>query len=125
MDNFILLQISADQFLLGTGTLSRADRADPGRFSFYTPDFYLQEPLPWIIPSNTTIVTKEELLSWIAKHEVFLETIFSWNPFESDDFEVSFNKIQKEISEGNIQKVVPVLFETELSINPATHLHSI
>lgn len=81
--------------------------------SFYQPDFFLTDALPWRIPSQWALVDLRELRE-IARFEGRPENRgfepFRWTEPSIDGFAREFEALQSEFGSGKLTKAVPVVF---------------
>ena len=132
-----MLEISPDRYLLGQGPFRVAKRPALGQWSLFHPPFFFFPPFQknkkpyWYIPSASSFFSKKELIASL-KAEPKVSAVWQNPCFDSfqklqehhdkigvvwqnpcfDSFQKVFFKIKEQIKTHNIQKAVPVFFET-------------
>ena len=106
----LLLQLSQNQFVLGTAPFSFHKKPLKG---FYFPGFFFQNPLPWIKPKRVFFLDRKDLISWLLSQEA-IKNPPDPNPFSLPsftEFNSVFSQLKQQIKRGELQKGVPVFFE--------------
>lgn len=99
------IQTNSEKCLVGHGPFKKAHQPASEKISFYLPDFFLSDPRPWWIPSQTEIIPVKELaLPCFGK--------IDWSPPLKETFNRDFAGMRRLIAEGKLKKGVPVFFET-------------
>lgn len=110
------------RFWMTRGLLARASGPRFGAFSFYAPDFFLDDAQPWIVSGG------EDTADWVGEYEpAALERLgrlsggielpaegLAWMPPSRLFFEECFADLQREFEAGQLAKAVPVFFERAL-----------
>ena len=114
MSDLVYIQTEPNKIVLGHGALTLSDQPDSLKPCFYFNDYFLTYTKPWIIAEHISEFTISEFLSFLqnsSNTDLKQETKFDWINFEQDKFKKFFHKIKLSISEGIIEKIVPVVFE--------------
>ncbi len=118
-----LLEISPGRYLLGEGPFCAEREPAPGKWSLFHPPFFFFPPFQknkkpyWYIPSVATVFSKKELLAFLPQQKLKSPPLSSftgllWKKPHFNSFQEVFFKIKEQIKKNNIQKAVPVFFET-------------
>ncbi|RME17495.1 MAG: hypothetical protein D6797_02370 [Bdellovibrio sp.] len=101
-----IFQWSPHLWVMGWGNRER--RASPlqEKIHFFVPDFYLEEPKPWVVFENVAIFE-----SFPFRQEMAFLSRLSWQPPLQEEFERIFLRVQRELQSGNLLKAVPVIKE--------------
>lgn len=99
---------SEDRWIIAWGRPRRAELPDPERPSFYAPDFFLRDPEPWRIYPEAAAVSPDGLAQVLTAPA----TGRSWQPFDEEGFAAAFHRVKDAIGRGDLQKAVPVVFDT-------------
>ena len=100
----IFLQINSKRCLLGFGPFEKMAQPPSGKTAFYLPDFFLEDPTPWWLPSRTEIISATAL-------EIPTFVGIDWTPPSREKFNRDFADLQKKIAKEGFRKGVPVFFE--------------
>jgi menaquinone-specific isochorismate synthase len=109
-----ILGISNGRVLLGMGAARRSSRPDfdsKHRVSFYAPDFFLTQSEPWLIYETSFEIGTLELLQELTQLDSATPPSLRWSNPPRDLFERAFDTLQKQISQGTLEKGVPFTFE--------------
>jgi hypothetical protein len=106
-----IIGLPNNTFLLGFGepeskNIHQLDSEHP---AFYFPDFFLENPLPWIQYKNNTVVTFEEIANFVNYSHPQLHPM-NWERLETEPFKSSFLELQNEFSSKCLCKAVPYSF---------------
>lgn len=101
----------------------RAALPQPGQFSIYAPDFFLDTSTPWLLPEDPAgpgwigEFTAHDLSRRIAARpdESLPRRSLCWLPPRRDFFEECFGDLQAHFQSGRLTKAVPVFFEQAAS----------
>lgn len=99
---------SEDCWIIARGEPERAARRDPSRPSFYAPDFFLRDEMPWRIYPETTMVSPDGLAQLLAPEG----TTRPWEDFDEAAFAAAFEKILAALRTGRLRKAVPAVFQS-------------
>ncbi len=94
--------------------------------SFYSPDFFLESPSPWVSFGTTRSIKKAELFKILEKYVSQFqrpEALPRFRPLTPKDaFQKEVGRLQNSFKEGALRKAVPVIFEgtefPEKKLNP-------
>lgn len=113
MKSGALLGTTPGRVLAGWGEWRKSASPSGETPSFYVPDFFLSEPLPWRIPSHWAELSVAELLE-AARSRMPLEGPASaelqWSEPGFEGFARQFAELQALFSKGELTKAVPVVF---------------
>ncbi len=115
LDSGFLLALGPDEAWVGWGRVHQSAHPKPGVVQHYASDFYGAEPAPWRAYECTARVSVAVLLDALAGFE---ELPAMGIPFQEPAFEpfaIAFDRIQRAIGAGAIQKAVPVVFATAVA----------
>ena len=112
-----LFQLTKDKYLIGSGPFCRASTPQPNTWSLFHPSFFTSEKLPWFHPTQTQVLSRKELKTLLKtclpkQYEQIQPAKWKWEEANLKNFKNFFLKTQKQIQQGKLQKIVPVLFET-------------
>lgn len=100
---------------MGWGKSTAHAQVPSGGPALYCPDFYLEESTPWVTFSDFVSIRKRDLLHQLGqKLSNAPEAPVSWrwkNP-GYDEFAGQVQRIKSEIQKGELEKAVPVVYET-------------
>ena len=99
---------SDDRWIIAWGAPEKSAAPDPGRPSFYAPDFYLADPEPWRIYPQAAAVSPDTLGQQLGG-EAAPRT---WRNFDEARFASAFDKAQRAFAKGELLKAVPAVFES-------------
>ncbi|BCX48480.1 isochorismate synthase [Haloferula helveola] len=99
---------SEGRVLVGRGPFeTRAVPPETG-VAFYRNDFGLDSSEPWLIPSESALLSKEEAMEWAG---IEGPVDVSWDNLEASPFAEVFQEITTSIRWGIFEKTVPVVVE--------------
>lgn len=98
---------SDDRWIVAWGEPERSAEPDPQRPSFYAPDFYLEDTLPWRVYPRCAAVSPDGL----AQHLVPGRAHRVWREFDAGAFGEKFSAVQAALARGELKKAVPAVFE--------------
>lgn len=98
---------SDDRWIVAWGEPVRAAEPDPGRPSFYAPDFSLEDARPWRIYPQYAAVSPDGL----AQHLAPGRAQRTWREFDASAFAEKFSAVQAALARGELRKAVPAVFE--------------
>jgi len=99
---------SEDRWIIAWGQPERASAPDPERPSFYTPDFFLREKMPWRVYPESAFVAPDSFGQLLQSRDAARR----WETFNQSAFARAFEKINDAFAAGELQKAVPAVFET-------------
>ena len=115
----------AHSWVLGWGGFERSARPQSEGCSLYVPDFFLEDPQPWVRFQFNQTLTHAHLVSALETFLIHFHQdlnlnidldlnhqapYFSWETPRRDFFESGFLEIQQQILHGDLKKAVPVVF---------------
>ena len=114
LENGAFCKMPLGKFLVSWGASIKASSPMPGKHSYFTPDFYLEEDLDWVHFEHNLLMTADEIKSNLRSKK--LDNNLDWFEPDRKEFQNTFEKIKKEISSGHsYSKLVPVVFSTSRS----------
>ncbi len=102
--------MAPDLFILGEAPFTYSSAPVKGQYCFYLNDFFLRSSTPWLIPAETYSITKENFLARFRDYQSF-EGDIDWRPVNTKHFEEAFISAKRLFQAGEIQKIIPVVFE--------------
>jgi len=107
------------QVLWARGGLCRSARPQPAGYSFYAPDFFLDNSQPWLLPEDPADLkgvqqfSAQELIARLAQDEDALPPADArqWHGPKRSEFDQDFGDLQAHFQAGKLRKAVPVFFE--------------
>lgn len=112
-----LMSTGPDQLLIAYGKRSSLRTPDKHAESFYCPDFFLSEAMPWSVYEFCHEVNSKELihiLESIVAKEVLIP--LDWILPDRAQFRKTFKDIQEQFAKGNLLKAVPYVFYKNTSM---------
>ncbi len=116
------------QVLWAQGGLRRSAAPQPGGFSVYAPDFFLDNPQPWLLPQDSAdpqavqVLAADTLAAGLAPFAAASpsSSMFDWTPPLLAEFDEAFRDLQAHFRAGSLRKAVPVFFEqAHVRLSPA------
>lgn len=99
---------SDDRWIIAWGEAEKSAAPDPAKPSFYAPDFYLTDPLPWRVYPQAAAVSPDTLGQQLGA-EAAPRT---WRAFDEARFASAFDEAQSAFARGELFKAVPAVFES-------------
>jgi menaquinone-specific isochorismate synthase len=96
------------RLVLGAGPLERRPTRLPDRPGCYAPDFFLDDPAPWMHSASWRELSRDELGAWLAGRR---PPAVAWTPPSADAYARVFAEIATAIARGPLTKAVPVMLE--------------
>lgn len=96
MNEYFYFEVKGDGIYFGEGPFTY--QAEPSDFSLYAPDFYLNNPAPFIVPKEWKKVSR------LPDPDLKI----NWGEILKTAYEDRFNKFIKLIDKGILEKAVPV-----------------
>lgn len=118
-----VLRLSQEHLLIGHGCFDWKSKVDLQKEmpAFYFPDFFLQNPKPWIQFSKWKIVTVQELNHALEDVQDQPSSL-KWHCPYQGLFYQTFNQLQKEFSSSLLSKAVPYVFAYAQEFMTPTYL---
>lgn len=121
-----ILQINADQFLIGWGERTWFEKNHESEHPFfYFPDFFLSHPSPWFQHKSTAIVRRDELIDFLPNVLTAAKDKFIWQNDHKEIFKSAVQELHILFSRGELKKAVPYVFEYADSLMSQAHLTAI
>jgi len=114
-----LLEYAPGRLLLGEGPLRRRTTAAPDRPCCFAPDFYLQDPTPWVEATRVVEITSDQLRRMLPPGP---PPLVHWTEPDGDAYERAFGRVATELASGRLTKAVPILFEEGIVADGADRL---
>ena len=111
-----LLEITPNQYLVGSGPFRVSDQPDPEKWCLFHPTFFfsLQKAMKnyWCIPSTVELFSREQMILFLDQYKKN-KNIHSWQWKEPcySEFQDCFSRAMEKIEKSKLQKVVPAFFE--------------
>jgi menaquinone-specific isochorismate synthase len=96
------------RLVLGTGPLDRRAARREGRPGCYAPDFFLDDPAPWLHPDVWLELSREELGAMVSGRR---PSPVAWTAPSRDAYARLFTELATAIARGPLAKAVPVVLE--------------
>lgn len=106
--DFAFIQTSSDRVFVGWGPFEQLPFRRPERPAFYVTDFFLDDVHPWRHPAEWEELSTLEFASRFTAEDV---PEIEWEPASRQEFERLFLAARAAFAAGELQKIVPVLFE--------------
>jgi len=106
----IFLSISPKTLLVGWGELKQQENPASSQASFYSPDFFLKEEKPWIVPEHCSEVDIEEFQGGLT-HKLSQNISLNWKGADLSFFREQVEDLKIHFSTGKLSKAVPIVFE--------------
>jgi len=106
--DFAFVQTASGAVFVGWGPFEQLPFRRPDRPAFFVTDFFLDEPRPWLHPSEWEEITIEDLA---ARFEPDRSTEVEWKRVNDDAFTSLFSSALNGIDSGDFKKIVPIAFE--------------
>ncbi|MFP5247894.1 MAG: hypothetical protein ACLGH0_14465, partial [Thermoanaerobaculia bacterium] len=106
--DFAFVQTAPDRVFVGWGPFEQLPFRRPERPAFYVTDFFLDDVHPWRHPAQWEELSFAEL---VERFQDDGEPEVEWATPALADFAPLFESAQAAMREGELQKIVPVLFE--------------
>jgi isochorismate synthase EntC len=106
--DFAFVQTASGGVFVGWGPFEQLPFRRPDRPAFFVTDFFLDEPRPWLHPSEWEEVTIEELA---ARFESDGPAEVEWKHINDGAFISLFSSALNGIDSGDFKKIVPITFE--------------
>ena len=122
-----LLEFAPGRLLVGEGPLeARAERA-ADRLACYAPDFFLEDPAPWLHPVTWRETTRDALRAELGSPPV---PAVRWQEPDAAAYDRAFADVMARIAAGTLTKAVPIVLEpgrwtTDPSAVPPGLLHAV
>ena len=111
--DFCVMSLGSGRAIVGVGPFKKQAEPSETLPSFYLQDFYLQEPMPWLVPKDAFFCDLRDFEQCSSlPHEVA-------PTFEAPDFRTYaevFEAFQHKFETGEIVKAVPVMFERSQAV---------
>lgn len=99
---------SDDRWIIAWGKADKSATPDPGKPSFYAPDFYLTDPEPWRIYPQAAAVSPDTLGQQLGGEAAPR----AWRTFDEARFAAAFDAAQSAFARRELFKAVPAVFES-------------
>ena len=99
---------SDDRWIIGWGKPEKSAQPHPGRPAFYAPDFFLDDPAPWLVYPHAAAVSPDGLAQQLSGSC----TPRTWRSFDETAFAAAFARVREALDDGVLMKAVPAVFET-------------
>ncbi|RYZ63618.1 MAG: hypothetical protein EOP05_23260, partial [Proteobacteria bacterium] len=97
--------------VIGWGEFKKSQTPE-GACSVYAPDFYLEDPKPWLIPPKFAVVDREFFATHVLPKLTTEVKDFRWIEPAREAFTCQFEKIRKAFETEGLEKAVPVVHAT-------------
>jgi menaquinone-specific isochorismate synthase len=96
------------RLVLGAGPLDPGPSRLPDRPACYAPDFFLDDPAPWLHPAHWLELSRDELAAWLPR---LPPPAVDWFPPPRATYERTYTDLAGAIARGPLTKAVPVVLE--------------
>lgn len=97
--------------VIGWGEFKKSQTPE-GACSVYAPDFYLEDPKPWLIPPRFAVVDRKLFATHVLPKLTTEVKDFRWSEPPRSSFDEQFTKIQNAFQSSGLAKAVPVVHAT-------------
>lgn len=97
------------RFVAGRGPFDRRATRLPDRPACYAPDFFLDDPTPWLHPAEWRELDRAALAGLLPRAPSRVEV--AWTPPDRDAYARIFAQLAAAIARGPLTKAVPVILE--------------
>lgn len=104
------VETSPGRVFVGWGPFEAVPCPEAGRPAFYIPDYFLDNPKPWLHPASFEEISREELVAHFEGSDSAHVEV-TWETPSKDQYQKIFESAQGAIRDGRFEKIVPVLFE--------------
>lgn len=132
LDDFLntgcIVSFDKESVLIGWGERSwRSKQSSSEDYSFYFPDFFLEDEKPWFTQSNTKVLSIEELIDLLEKVSTVSVPKLEWQELNRMQYTSIFNDLKSEyLYSGILQKGVPfVISKAKGRIGRSSIAHSL
>ncbi len=119
--DFAFVQTALGRVFVGWGPFEQLPFRRPDRPAFFVSDFFLDEPRPWLHPSEWEEITIERLAS---RFDPAGRAEVEWKRANNDAFTSLFSSAVNGIESGDFKKIVPIAFEHGRFTGKPIHLVS-
>ncbi|MGZ8829317.1 MAG: chorismate-binding protein, partial [Thermoanaerobaculia bacterium] len=119
--DFAFVQTARGRVFVGWGPFEQLPFRRPDRPAFFVSDFFLDEPRPWLHPSEWEEITIEQLAS---RFDPAITTEVEWKRSNNDAFKSLFSSALNGIESGDFKKIVPIAFDYGRFTGTPIHLMS-
>jgi menaquinone-specific isochorismate synthase len=109
--DFAFVQTAPGRVFVGWGPFEQLPFRRPERPAFYVTDFFLDDPHPWRHPSEWEEISVSELAARIPGSRASRQVEIEWTAPARDEFARLFHSARDAMARGEINKIVPVVFE--------------
>ena len=107
-----VFQISKNRYILGIGPFQKLKKPSKAHWSLFYSSFFYTRKFCWLKPAKTYCLTRSRLLEVLGSGFDPPFQNLRWTRPNCLDFKKFFLKSKKQIQKKQIQKIVPVLFES-------------
>jgi menaquinone-specific isochorismate synthase len=101
-------EFAPGRIVLGRGPLERRAGRPGDRPACYAPDFFLDDPAPWLVPTAWHELSREDLATSLPRPD---RLRVAWSPPSRDAYARVFGELSAAIARGPLTKAVPVVLE--------------
>lgn len=105
------MSLTSDLVALGWGARTWIKSPQDSGPTFYSPDFFLQEPFPWFYHEFHQVMTKRELVSLLKLSTPSQPTLPVWQEPNRFYFDEAFDELQRLFESGTLKKSVPYIVQ--------------
>jgi isochorismate synthase EntC len=107
--DFAFVQTAPGRIFVGWGPFEHLPFRRAERPAFYVTDFFLDDVHPWRHPAEWEELELDEFIERLGSDATFE---IEWQPPSLEDFARIFSSAQAALREHELQKIVPILFES-------------
>jgi menaquinone-specific isochorismate synthase len=105
----VVCEYTSGRLVVGVGPFDRRAARLPDRPACYAPDFFLDDPAPWLHPADWREVSRDELRADLPA--VLPRPTVRWSPPNRNAYARNYADLVAAIARGPLAKAVPVVLE--------------
>ncbi|MDH3497418.1 MAG: chorismate-binding protein [Gemmatimonadota bacterium] len=118
-----VFEYAPNALVVGLGPFAAAASRRGDTLACYAPDFFGDEPCPWLHPASWRVTTRRELLAALGDPPAPPVAV-RWSAPDADAYDQAFHTVMAAIARGELTKAVPVILERgRASVAGAPLLH--
>jgi len=103
-----LLEYAPGRLIVGEGPLEARPERAPNRLACYAPDFFLEDPAPWLHPASWHETTRDRLRATLGHPP---RPAVRWQEPDAAAYDRAFAEVMAGIAAGSLVKAVPIVLE--------------
>jgi menaquinone-specific isochorismate synthase len=105
----VVCEYTPGRLVVGVGPFDRRASRQPDRPACYAPDFFLDDPAPWLHPTEWRELSRDELRAELPPATP--TPVVEWTPPGREAYAGLFAHLMAAIARGPLSKAVPVVLE--------------